>query len=47
MKLSLLIMGTKNPLPNKLTVIEEGNQKAIFFFGGGVDWFLSVFGKLL
>ena len=46
-KLSLLIMGTKNPLPNKLTVIEEGNQKTIFFFFWVVYWVLSVFGKLL
>ena len=45
-KLSLLIMGTKNPLPNKLTAIEEGDQKIIFFFWA-VCWFLSVFGKLL
>ena len=39
-------MGTKNPLPNKLTAIEEGDQKTIFFFWA-VCWFLSVFGKLL
>ena len=40
-------MGTKNPLPNKLTVIEEGNQKTIFFFFWVVYWVLSVFGKSL
>ena len=41
-KLPLLIMRTRNPLPNKFAVIEEGGQKTIFFFVWCIGFCLSL-----